>query len=487
MARHAVILAGGSGTRFWPLSREQAPKQLLSVFGEDSLLIDALERADEVIGDGGQIHIVVGKSLLDELRNHILSHKKWGRMPVNYIVEPHARNTAPALALAASVIAAGDEDATIAMLPSDHLIESGERWATTMATAFVAAEDGSLVTIGLQPTRPETGFGYIQADQADDVQPDAPKANALPVKRFIEKPDLAAAQSYLEQGGYYWNSGMLVARADAILSELKAVQVAHPDALAAAHNSEMVGACKALVKAPQSSWLHWLFEKLPSEPFDKAVLELSDKVKVVPTAIEWSDVGSLLALEALQEPNAQGTRIIGQGVDIDSVNTTNYSSSRLVATLGLNDVIVVDTEDATLIAAKNRAQDVRQIVDALQGRGAPEIKQSQTSLRPWGSWTMLTRGIGYQVKEIEVLSGCSLSLQKHQQRSEHWIVIEGTASVEIDGQIQEVSAGQSVFIPMDALHRLSNDSDSSLRVVEVAVGAYLGEDDIERFDDEYGR
>ena len=482
MARHAVILAGGSGTRFWPLSREQAPKQLLSVFGKDSLLIGALERADEIIGEDGQIHIVVGKSLLDELRNHILSHEKWGSLPINYIIEPHARNTAPALALAASAIATNDENALIAMLPSDHLAEGGKRWTATMESAFAAAEDGSLVTIGLQPTAPETGFGYIKAHQTSQLGVDA-----YMVDCFVEKPKLTTAQSYLEQGGYYWNSGMLVARADAILSELKAVQVAHPDAPASSHNSEMVGACKALTKAPESSWLHWLFEKLPSEPFDKAVLELSDKVKVVPTAIEWSDVGSLLALEALQEPNAQGTRIIGQGVDIDSVNTTNYSSSRLVATLGLNNVIVVDTEDATLVAAKDRAQDVRQIVDELHGRGAPEIKQSQTSLRPWGSWTMLTRGIGYHVKEIEVVPSGSLSLQKHQQRSEHWIVIEGTASVEIDGQIQEVPAGQSVFIPVDALHRLSNESDSLLRIVEVAVGSYLGEDDIERFDDEYGR
>ena len=484
MARHAVILAGGSGTRFWPLSREQAPKQLLSVFGKDSLLIGALERADEIIGSDGQIHIVVGKSLADELRNHILAHEKWGVASLNYIIEPHARNTAPALALAASMIAASDEDALIAMLPSDHLAESGKCWIATMEAAFEAAKDGSLVTIGLQPTAPETGFGYIQAD---DSQLDTAKINVFPVKRFVEKPDLETAQSYLEQGGYYWNSGMLVARADAILNELKAVQVTHPNAPAAAHNSEMLGACKALTKAPESSWLHWLFEKLPSEPFDKAVLELSDKVKVVPTTIEWSDVGSLLALEALQKPNAQGTRIIGQGLDIDSVNTTNYSSSRLVATLGLNNVIVVDTEDATLIAAKDRAQDVRQIVDGLHSRGAPEIKQSQTSLRPWGSWTMLTRGIGYHVKEIEVVPNGSLSLQKHQQRSEHWIVIEGTASVEIEGQVQKVPAGQSVFIPVGALHRLSNEGDSLLRIVEVAVGSYLGEDDIERFDDEYGR
>ena len=482
MARHAVILAGGSGTRFWPLSREQAPKQLLNVFGKNSLLIDTLERADEIVGKGGQMHIVVGKPLFDELHNHILAHEKWGDAPLNYIIEPHARNTAPALALAAYTIVVSDEDAVIAMLPSDHLAENGEQWVATMETAFEAAEDGSLVTIGLRPTAPETGFGYIRTHQAPQLD-----AGAYEVDCFVEKPDLTTAQGYLEQGGHYWNSGMLVARADAILSELKAVQETHPDVSASSHNSEMVGVCKALTKAPESSWLHWLFEKLPSESFDKAVLELSDKVKVIPTTIGWSDVGSLLALEALQEPNAQGTRIIGQGVDIDSVNTTNYSTNRLVATLGLNDLIVVDTEDATLVAAKDRIQDVRQIVSELHQRGAPEIKQSQTSIRPWGSWTIRARGIGYQVKEVEVMPGCSLSLQKHEQRSEHWVVIEGTASVEIEGQTQKVLAGQSVFIPVGTLHRLSNEGDSLLRITEIAVGNYLGEDDIERFDDEYGR
>ena len=329
MARHAVILAGGSGTRFWPLSREQAPKQFLSLFGKDSLLIDALGRASEIVDEDGHIHIVVGKPLLDELRNHILAHEKWRDASINYIIEPHARNTAPTLALAAYTIVVSDEDAVIAMLPSDHLTENGEQWVATMETAFEAAEDGSLVTIGLQPVAPETGFGYIRAHQTSQLGVDAhnlnghdrqiayhsERAHLLDLERlehsegydvykvdcFVEKPDLETAQSYLEQGGYYWNSGMLVARADAILSELKAVQEAHPDVLASSHNSEMVGVCKALTKAPESSWLHWLFEKLPSESFDKAVLELSNKVKVVPTTIEWSDVGSLLALEALQK------------------------------------------------------------------------------------------------------------------------------------------------------------------------------------------
>jgi len=493
---HVVILAGGSGTRFWPLSREEAPKQMLSVFGPDSLLIGALKRAEQLRGADGQtlrIHIVVGEDLLDELQNHILSHEKWGSASINYIIEPAARNTAPALALAAAVVEQDDPDGTIVMLPSDHITEDGLRWISTMNAATAAAQDGSLVTIGLVPTAPETGFGYIEAQHRFDSESlkrcavSDFHATAFSVKRFVEKPDHDTAVDYLEEGGYYWNSGMLAARADAILHELYQVQDAHPDAVSAQGNKDMIDVCRALAANPSDRSARTQFELLQKEPFDKAALELSDKVKVVPTPIDWSDVGSLLALESLQEPNAAGTRVIGQGVDIDSVNTTNYSTTRLVATLGLKDTIVVDAEDAVLVAAKDRAQDVRYVVDELRRRGAPEIKQTQTSMRPWGSWTMLTRGIGYQVKEIEVQPGQSLSLQKHQQRSEHWIVIEGTAHVEISGVTQEVTAGQSVFIPVNALHRLVNLGATLLRIVEVAVGDYLGEDDIERFDDQYDR
>ena len=481
MSLHAVILAGGSGTRFWPLSREQAPKQLLSVFGNDSLIVGTLERAKEVIGEDGHIHIVVSESLFDELRNHLLSHKEWRSASINYIREPAARNTAPALALAAAMIAHQDPDATIIMLPSDHLCEQGVCWQTTIAEAVDAAADGSLVTIGLRPTRPDTGFGYISACHPERT------SGACAVERFIEKPDRETAERFMQEGGYYWNSGMLVARADAVLEQLLEVQRLHPEASAARGNDALVSVARALADDPTDMDALRQFKELPKEPFDKAALELSPCVKVVPTSFAWSDVGSLLALEALAEPNERGTRVIGQGIDVDSVGTLNYSSKRLVTTLGLRDVLVVDTEDATLVAARDRAQDVRLIVGELQRRGCPETSQTQTSRRPWGSWTMLTRGIGYHVKEIVVNAGASLSLQRHHQRSEHWIVIEGEATVGIDGIEQVMSAGQSVFIPCDALHRLANEGDSPLRIVEVAAGAYLGEDDIERFDDNYGR
>jgi mannose-1-phosphate guanylyltransferase/mannose-6-phosphate isomerase len=303
----------------------------------------------------------------------------------------------------------------------------------------------------------------------EDIAP-----TAYPVEAFIEKPDLAHAQQFIADGNYYWNSGMLVARADAILRELEAAAPENHLIVEAAHQ----------VAAHQDTTS---YEKLPKISFDNAALERSHHVSVVPTTIGWSDVGSLLSLEALAEPNKAGTRIIGQGVDIDSTDTLNYSTERLVATLGLDNIMVVDTADATLVASRDRAQDVRLVVDALAQRGAPELKQSQTSLRPWGSWTMLTRGIGYQIKEIVVKGGASLSLQSHTHRSEHWIVVEGTAQVLRGEDELTLDASESVFIPAGTLHRLANPSTTPLRIVEVATGAYLGEDDITRYEDTYGR
>jgi mannose-1-phosphate guanylyltransferase/mannose-6-phosphate isomerase len=307
------------------------------------------------------------------------------------------------------------------------------------------------------------------------------------VKRFVEKPSQDVAERYIAEGSYFWNSGMLFARADAILAEIAVVHAAHPELSTAAENETLLKVVKALVDDPGSESVLADFRALSGESFDRAVLELSKKVQVVPAEFDWTDVGSLTALEILTQANNQGTRVIGQGLDIDSRNTLNYSPQRLVATLGLEDVIVVDTEDATLVAARDRIQDVRLVVDELQHRSAHEAIHSRISRRPWGNWTVLNRGLGYQVKEIEVFPGASLSLQKHQHRSEHWVVVEGRATVEIDGSSTVLEQGESSFIPAGMLHRLANNEDVALRVTEVAVGDYLGEDDIERFDDRYSR
>ncbi|MDR1775570.1 MAG: mannose-1-phosphate guanylyltransferase/mannose-6-phosphate isomerase [Actinomycetes bacterium] len=495
MALHAVILAGGSGTRFWPLSRELAPKQLLTVFGDRSLMAATVERARQVTGDTGDIRVVVGGVLFDELRNHLLAA---GDGDIAYLVEPAPRNTAPALALAAADVLRADADGIVIMLPSDHICQDGERWQRTIAAAVAGASDGSLVTIGLVPRSPDTAFGYIHAAHAASdgfaeeaagrdshaVSP-ARAMTAIPVTSFTEKPDAETAERYVAAGDYYWNSGMLVARADAILRELERAAERHPDVPAAAGNLATVACARAIAAGAADTDAAW--DALPPVSFDHAALELSDRVKVVPADLDWSDVGSLTSLERLAAPDARGVRIIGQGVDVDSRDTLNYSSERLVATLGLDDVLVVDTADATLVAARDRAQDVRLVVDELRRRGAPELTQNKTSLRPWGSWTMLTRGIGYQVKEIEVAPAARLSLQSHTRRSEHWIVIAGTATVTRDTEHFDVAAGESTFLPIGCKHSLENRGDIPLRIVEVAIGDYLGEDDITRYDDPYGR
>ena len=487
---YAVILAGGSGTRFWPLSRELSPKQMLSVFGKTSLICGTIERARAFVGaDGPSVEIVVGASLFDEIRNHLLAQPDLTDVALDYIVEPVARNTAPALALAAAVVEAQDPDGVVMMLPSDQLVDNGEAWRTTMQEAIEAATSADqLVTIGLVPTRPETGYGYIKAaiPLSSGAQSQGP---TVPVECFVEKPDLETAQRYVAAGNYYWNSGMLVAKARVILAELEVAQAS--GARAAAANARIVEVARHIAALPPSERLspasYQLFETLPKVSFDNAVLELSARVAVVPTTMEWSDVGSLLSLEDLAGPDATGNRVIGEGVAVDSQNTLIYSPERLVATLGVSDLLVVDTSDATLVAPRDRAQDVRLVVDALAKRGAPELREPKVSARPWGTWKIVEEAAGYKVKEIVVTPGSRLSLQSHAQRSEHWVVASGTAIVTCDGEEIQLEAGQSAYIPVGMKHRLENRGAGDLHIIEVQVGDYLGEDDITRYSDDFGR
>lgn len=475
---HAVVLAGGSGTRFWPLSRELAPKQFVSIFGGVSLITRAVLRVSEMVAENG-IHVLTNEHLLDELRNHLKSQHEIDGLEIDYLAEPIARNTAPAIALAAAYLLRLDPEAVMVVLPSDHLLEDGERWERTIRVAAGLAAEGLLVTIGLTPTRPETGYGYIRMG-ASIPQHAEGTVIGHEVAMFVEKPDRQTAEEFLGSGQYLWNSGMLVARADAVLRELDA-----------AGAGDTVTTARHLAAQPPAEWTtdeaRAAFSALPSVPFDKAALELSDRVAVVPADLEWSDVGSLMALEAISPADARGNTLAGNVVDVDSHDTIVYSADRLVATLGLADTIVVDTADATLVAAKDRAQDVRLVVDALRAMGAREVVESRSSGRPWGSWTMLVKGVGFQVKTIDVLPGHRLSLQSHAHRSEHWVVVEGTARVTIDDDAFTVSANASKYIPLGAVHRLENAGDGPLRIVEVAVGDYLGEDDIVRYEDDWAR
>ncbi|MCL2332056.1 MAG: mannose-1-phosphate guanylyltransferase/mannose-6-phosphate isomerase [Actinomycetia bacterium] len=480
---YAVILAGGSGTRFWPLSRELSPKQMLSVFGKTSLICGTIERA-RLVASEAPPQIVVGATLHDEIRNHLLACPQMKGVALDYLVEPVARNTAPALALAAACVEASDPEAVVMMLPSDQLVDSGEPWRATMRAAVEAATTRDvLVTIGLVPTRPETGYGYIKAAEGGTG------VGALPVEAFVEKPDHKTAQRYVAAGNYYWNSGMLVAKARVILAELEAAQATGAEA--AAGNGRIVEVARQIAALPVAERLspasYQLFETLPKVSFDNAVLELSKHVEVVPTTMDWSDVGSLLSLEDLARPDPAGNRVIGSGVAVDSRGTLIYSPERLVATLGVEDLLVVDTSDATLVAPRERAQDVRLVTDALAKREAPELREPKVSARPWGTWMIAKEGTGFKVKEIVVTPGSRLSLQSHEHRSEHWVVVEGTAVVTQGDKVIKVHTGESVYNPIGMLHRLENRGPGDLHIIEIQVGDYLGEDDITRYDDDFRR
>jgi len=515
---HAVILAGGSGSRFWPLSRELSPKQMLGVFGTESLLVSAVKRGAHVATGGakagkdahGAVWIVVGEALHDEVRNHLKACDELRGLDIRYIIEPFARNTAPALALAAATIKREDPTAQIIMLPSDHICHDDEEWQAVVSAGVERASAGELVTIGLRPSYPATGYGYIKYEPtldegadgmgADGIASDAQACDcvACHVTRFVEKPDEETAQRYLASGQYLWNSGMLIAGADTILSELRKSGAhcgaygetdAHPDAY---ESGKIASVAETLALGGPDAWKNdacrHLYEDCPSVPFDTACLEVSDNVSVVSADLGWSDVGSLEALADLAEPDNAGNTLIGRAVDIDSRDTLAYSESgRMIATLGLDNVMVVDSADATLIASRDRVQDVRQIVSALREQGAPEITLNKTSLRPWGSWTMLVRMPHYHVKEVTVLPGMRLSSQSHAHRAEHWIVAEGTALVTCNGGTITLEKNESAFLPIGTVHRLENVGEQILRIVEVATGDYLGEDDIVRYEDDFER
>jgi mannose-1-phosphate guanylyltransferase/mannose-6-phosphate isomerase len=478
---YAVVLAGGSGQRFWPLSRELNPKQFLSMFGTESLISQAVHRILPFTGGGAGVTVVTNEQLFDELRNHLAAQPDAELHHLRYIQEPLARNTAPAIALAAATLVAEDPDAIMVVLPSDHLLEDGETWADCIRAASAAAAAGWLVTIGIAPTRPETGYGYIRAA---GMLAEFGMGSAMPhvVAEFVEKPDLARAEHYVESGEYFWNAGIFVMKASRVLEELDSAGGSQ------AHIADVVRGIAALVPAERNGEAaRAAFGTIAPVSVDVAIMERSERAAVIPASLQWSDVGGLLALQDVAQPDASGNVRVGRGVDIDSRDTIVYSTDRLVATLGVEGLIVVDTADATLVLPKERAQDVRAVVNALRALGAPEVTQSRSSLRPWGSWTLLMKADGYQIKAIDVRPGARLSLQSHARRSEHWVVIEGQAVVVRDSERIELGPNESVYLPAGTVHRLENPGTTPLKVIEVATGGYFGEDDIVRIEDDWDR
>jgi mannose-1-phosphate guanylyltransferase/mannose-6-phosphate isomerase len=463
---NAVILAGGSGSRLWPLSRQNLPKQFLALDGKATLLQTTIDRLSPTIA-AQDVLIVTQEAHAKGEAYHAL-------LPYQSLYEPIGRNTAPAIALAAAYLAANGADPVMVVLPADHIIKDEVQFRAHLDIAIRAAESGKLVTFGIQPTRPDTGFGYIKAHPAGDAQ-------VYAVDRFTEKPDLATAEGFLQEGNYYWNSGMFVWRASVILAEIKrylpAVDQVVQTILAASRSG---GTFQAAVEKH--------FGHMPAISIDYGVLEKSERVSLIPCDIGWNDVGSWQAVHEISAKDAHGNALQGNVIALGCNNSLIRSEKRLVAAIGVEDLCVIETADAVLITQSEQSQRVREVVDALQQKGATEHIYHMKVNRPWGNYAVLEEDPeGFKIKRIEVAPGARLSLQSHQQRSEHWVVVSGTATVTNGEEVITVHKNQSTYIPIGAKHRLENRGSEPLHIVEIQVGNYLGEDDIQRFEDNYGR
>jgi mannose-1-phosphate guanylyltransferase/mannose-6-phosphate isomerase len=460
-----VILSGGSGTRLWPLSREAYPKQFLPLVGDDTMLQATWKRVAPIavrrpIVVANQEHrFMVAEQLLEV-----------GAQPESIILEPTGRNTAPAIAIAALEALAGGEDALLLVLPSDHVVTNDIAFHEAARKAAVSASEGKLVTFGIVPTGPETGYGYIKA---------APGEGARAVERFVEKPDQATAEGYVASGEYYWNSGMFLFKASVYLDVLGRFQ---PEMLAACRRAlELAKRDEDFIRLDAEA-----FASSPSDSIDYAVMEKTDAAAVVPLDAGWSDVGSWSALWEANPQDADGNSHHGDVIAIDCHGTYAHGQ-RLIAMIGLDDVIVVDTDDAILVGAKSRIQEVKQIVQQLKSEGRPQVKWHRKVYRPWGAYDSIDNGDRFQVKRITVKPGGTLSLQMHHHRAEHWIVVSGTAEVTCGEKVILLTENQSTYIPLGVTHRLRNPGRLPLELIEVQSGSYLGEDDIVRFEDNYGR
>jgi len=475
-----LILCGGSGTRMWPLSREQFPKQLLNLVGEWSMLQATVRRLNglPLAGAGLAAPILIGNEeyrflMAEQLRQIGVAH---GGM----LLEPCGRNTAPALTLGALLARAGGDDPVLVIMPADHVIQDEAAFRAAVAVALPLADAGRLVTFGICPTAPETGYGYIRVGEPLGE-------GASLVEQFVEKPDQATAQGYLDSGRYFWNGGIFVIKASVWLAK---VAQCRPDILAACEVA-FAGRQQDMdfVRPDQAA-----FAACPSESIDYAVMEPltapgrnTGEVAVVPLDARWSDVGAWSALWEIGDKDAAGNVFKGDVLAVDTADSLVLTSGRLVATVGLRDVVVVETDDAILVADRRQIQKVKDVVGQLKAAGRPETNSHRKVHRPWGWYDSIDCGPRFQVKRIVVKPGGVLSLQMHHHRAEHWIVVTGTARVTKGDETFLVSENESTFIPLGTTHRLENPGKLPLEMIEVQSGAYLGEDDIVRFEDRYGR
>jgi len=474
MLMYSVILGGGSGTRLWPVSRHHFPKQFHVFSGKLSLFQETVGRCAEALDSEALIVLSNNdyRFLVAEQLDAI------GAAERRIILEPAARNTAPAIALAAHCVQDSDPDGVMLVAPSDHMISDRAAFNRSIRRGVEAARAGRLVTLGIEPAYPATGYGYIQRG-AGTGETHAETDGWLPVEAFVEKPDLATATAFVDSGAYYWNSGIFLFTAAVYLRELET------------HRPELAAVCR---EAWMRRQCRYGFDRageafIDAEPvsIDYAVMEKTGASVVVPHSGDWNDIGSWSGVTAMAAPDAQGNTVTGNVLLHDVSDSLVHASSRLVAGVGLDNAVIVETKDAVLVSTRANDQDVKHIVAMLKAQGAPEADFHARVLRPWGGYENLDQGEGFQVKRLFIKPGASISLQRHFHRSEHWVVVQGEATVIRDDEEYLLRPNESTYIPCQAVHKLTNNGSEELVVVEVQTGGYLGEDDIQRLEDAYGR